>query len=243
MTLVGPESASRARVSASEAPEVLEVRDAPAVPADLVTGPATRPRHAIPEPRPLRIVASPPRGIPAPTRGDAVAPALHAAPTAPLETITVPQPGRPAPRPVTRTRSGETTLEKTSGRLVIDTSFSRLSPQLGSRCVTVRVDGFPLRFAWGRTPIDLPAGRHRVEIEVEPGRLGAHPWGPITDAVPVAPGHAVEVFYRAPALPRMAGTLGPSRQGTPGHLACVALLALLGALITLLAVLGATALL
>jgi hypothetical protein len=112
-----------------------------------------------------------------------------------------------------------------SGRLVIDSSYCRLSPHLGARKVAVSVDGLPWRFAWGRTPIDLPAGRHLVEIEVEGGRKG---WGHVADAVPVAAGHTVEVFYRAPALPRLAGSLGPSRQRTAGFPVCAALLALGG---------------
>lgn len=112
-----------------------------------------------------------------------------------------------------------------SGRLVIDSSYCRLSPHLGARKVAVSVDGLPWRFAWGRTPIDLPAGRHLVEIEVEGGR---HGWGHVVDAVPVAAGHTVEVFYRAPALPRLPGSLGPARQRTAGLPVCAALLALGG---------------
>jgi hypothetical protein len=111
------------------------------------------------------------------------------------------------------------------GRLVIDSSYCRLSPHLGARKVAVSVDGLPWRFAWGRTPIDLPAGRHLVEIEVEGGRKG---WGHVADAVPVAAGNTVEVFYRAPALPRLPGSLGPSRQRTAGLPVCAALLALGG---------------
>jgi len=119
-----------------------------------------------------------------------------------------------------------------SGRLVIDSSYCRLSPHLGARKVAVSVDGLPWRFAWGRTPIDLPAGRHLLEIEVEGGRNG---WGHVADAVPVAAGHTVEVFYRAPALPRLAGSLGPARQRTAGLPVCAALLALGGlAVLTLL---------
>jgi hypothetical protein len=122
------------------------------------------------------------------------------------------------------------------GRLVIDSSYCRLTPHLGARKVAVSVDGLPLRFAWGRTPIDLPAGRHLVEIEVEHGS-GRRSWGHVADEVPVAAGHTVEVFYRAPALPRVAGSLGPSRQRTAGFAVCVALLAAAGtALIALLVV-------
>jgi hypothetical protein len=131
--------------------------------------------------------------------------------------------------------------EPAGGRLVIDSSYCRLSPHLGARKVAVSVDGLPLRFAWGRTPIDLPAGRHLVEIEVE-GVPGRRAWGHVADAVPVAAGHTVEVFYRAPALPRLAGALGPSRQRTAGFSLCVALLlaggvALVAALLVVAAVL------
>lgn len=126
--------------------------------------------------------------------------------------------------------------EPAGGRLVIDSSYCRLTPHLGARKVAVTVDGLPLRFAWGRTPIDLPAGRHLVEIEVE-GAAGRRAWGHVADAVPVAAGHTVEVFYRAPALPRLAGSLGPSRQRTAGFSICVAVLALgAAALLALLVV-------
>jgi hypothetical protein len=118
------------------------------------------------------------------------------------------------------------TPEIAAGRLVIDSSYSRLTPHLGARKVAVSVDGLPWRFAWGRTPIDLPAGRHLVEIEVEHGRAGHRAWGQVADAVPVAAGHTVEVFYRAPALPRLAGSLGPARQRTAGAALWVALLVL-----------------
>lgn len=110
--------------------------------------------------------------------------------------------------------------EIAGGRLVIDASYSALSPHLRTRRVAVSVDGYPWRFAWGRTPIDLPPGRHLVEIEVEHGAG----WGSAREAVPVAAGNTVEVFYRAPALPRVAGTIGPMRQRTPAFPLCVALL-------------------
>jgi hypothetical protein len=128
--------------------------------------------------------------------------------------------------------------EPAAGRLVIDSSYSRLTPYLGARKVAVSVDGLPWRFAWGRTPIDLPAGRHLVEIEVEHGRSGRRAWGHVADAVPVAAGHTVEVFYRAPALPRLAGSLGPSRQRTAGSALCAALLALGAAAVLSLLVLA-----
>ena len=125
-----------------------------------------------------------------------------------------------------------------AGRLVIDSSYCRLTPHLGARKVAVSVDGLPWRFAWGRTPIDLPAGRHLVEIEVEHGRAGRRSWGHVADAVPVAEGNTVEVFYRAPALPRLAGSLGPDRQRTPGVSLCAALLAVGGAAVLALGVLA-----
>lgn len=130
-------------------------------------------------------------------------------------------------RTVVRAPAPSAALELAPGRLVIDSSYCRLSPHLGARRVAVSVDGLPWRFAWGRTPIDLPAGRHLVEIEVEHGR-GGRSWGHVADAVPVCAGNTVEVFYRAPALPRLAGSLGPARQRTAGFALCAALLALGG---------------
>lgn len=120
-----------------------------------------------------------------------------------------------------------------TGRLLLDTSRSALSPHLRDHRVAVTVDGYPLRFAWGRTSIDLPAGRHQVEIEV----ADAHGWGRVVDAVPVAAGHTVEAFYRAPALPRVAGALGPSRQRTGGASMCAALAATAGAVLAAVVVL------
>ena len=98
------------------------------------------------------------------------------------------------------------------GRLVFDTSRSAWSPHLARHDVRVTLDGMPLRVPWGRTTVELPAGRHRVQVQVD-SRRG---WGLVTDAVPVAAGAEVEVFYRAPALPQVAGALGPQRQLTPG---------------------------
>lgn len=119
-----------------------------------------------------------------------------------------------------------------SGRLLVDASRSALSPYLRGHHVGITVDGRAMSCGWGRTPIDLPVGRHLVEIEVS--RRG---WGRAVEAVPVAAGATVEVFYRAPALPRMAGSIGPSEQRTRGRVAVLGL-----ALAVLLAVLGLVAL-
>ena len=177
------------------------------------------PAHAAPAPLPPPTVRPVPPGASRTgrhARRDGGAPS---GPLVPLRALA------PAPQPA-------------AGRLVIDSSHCRLTPHLASRKVAVSVDGLPLRFAWGRTPIDLPPGRHLVEIEVV-GAAGRRSWGHVADAVPVAAGHTVEVFYRAPALPRLAGSLGPSRQRTAGFSLCVALLALGGAALVALLVLVA----
>lgn len=114
-----------------------------------------------------------------------------------------------------------------TGRLLLDASRSGLSPHLRGRRVAVTVDGLPLRCGWGRTSIDLPAGRHAVEIEVE--HTGG--WGRVADAVPVAAGHTVEAYYRAPALPRVAGSLRPTAQRTRGAAADAALVGALAAML------------
>lgn len=114
-----------------------------------------------------------------------------------------------------------------TGRLLLDVSRSVLSPHLRDRRVAVTVDGYPLRFAWGQTSIVLPVGRHDVEIEVEDARG----WGRVVDAVPVAAGHTVEAYYRAPAVPGVAGSLGPSAQRTRGASLCAALVATASAMI------------
>ncbi|MHC1560419.1 hypothetical protein ACR9E3_15805 [Actinomycetospora sp. C-140] len=161
-------------------------------------------------------------------------------PSGPLVALTV-SPPRTAirQRSVVPQRAAVPALaEPDAGRLVIDSSYCRLTPYLGARKVAVSVDGLPWRFAWGRTPIDLPAGRHLVEIEVEHGRTGRRSWGHVADAVPVCAGNTVEVFYRAPALPRLAGSLGPDRQRTAGFSLCALLLALGGAAALALVVLA-----
>lgn len=121
------------------------------------------------------------------------------------------------------------------GHLVVDASHSALCPRLAKDPLTVTVDDLPLQLPWGRTDIALPAGRHRVEIAVDRG----DGWGRVVDAVPVAAGHTVDVYYRAPALGHRPGSLGPVPQPTAGALA---LLGLLGAVLLLLGGLVAAAL-
>jgi hypothetical protein len=148
--------------------------------------------------------------------------------------MTVLQPGRQVPhgRPGTTPARGTRTPV---GHLVVDASHSVLCPRLGKSHLTVTVDDLPLHLRWGRTDIALPAGRHRVEIAVDRG----DGWGRVVDAVPVAAGHTVDVYYRAPALGRRPGSLGPVPQPTVG---VVALLGLLLGVLVLLAGLGAAGL-
>jgi hypothetical protein len=148
--------------------------------------------------------------------------------------MTVLQPGRY----VQLNRSSATPARGTQalvGHLVIDTSRSVLCPQLASSHIAVTVDDLPLHVRWGRTDIALPPGRHRVEVTVDRG----DGWGRVVDAVPVAAGHTVDVYYRAPALPGRAGSLGPEPQSTGG---VVALLGMLLAALVLLGVLTGVAL-
>jgi hypothetical protein len=140
--------------------------------------------------------------------------------------MTVLQPGRY----VRLNRSSATPSRGTrslTGHLVIDTTHSVLSPQLAGSHVAVTVDDLPLHVRWGRTDIALPAGRHRVEIMVDRG----DGWGRVVEAVPVAAGHTVDVYYRAPALPGRPGSLGPVPQSTGGVVALLAML--LGVLVLL----------
>lgn len=142
--------------------------------------------------------------------------------------MTVLQPGRyvALSRSMTTPSRGSQALV---GHLVIDTSRSVLCPQLASSHVAVTVDDLPLQVRWGRTDIALPAGRHRVEVKVDRG----DGWGRVVDAVPVAAGHTVDVFYRAPALPGRVGSLGPRPQTTRG------VAALLGMVLVALVLFGA----
>lgn len=120
-------------------------------------------------------------------------------------------------------------VEVAVGHLAIDTSHSALSPHLSGCHVSVLVDDLPLQLPWGRTDVAMPPGRHRVEIVVDRG----DGWGRVIDAVPVAAGHTVDVFYRAPVLPGVAGALGPVPQPTRG------MAALFAALLLVVVLLGA----
>jgi hypothetical protein len=194
----------------------------------------------------VRPTPAPSTPAPGTGRHARIEPSTPSGPLVPLRTVVRPVRATHAAPAMSEVADPYATLDAVKGRLVIDSSYSRLTPYLGARRVAVSVDGLPWRFAWGRTPIDLPAGRHLVEIEVEHGRAGRRPWGHVADAVPVAAGNTVEVFYRAPALPRLAGALGPERQRTAGVSLCALLLALAGlaALAALaLAVLGVVLLL
>ena len=144
--------------------------------------------------------------------------------------MTVLQPGRYVPLGRARTTPARGT-QTPVGHLVVDASHSVLCPWLASGHLTVTVDDLPLHLPWGRTDIALPAGRHRVEIAVDRG----DGWGRVVDAVPVAAGHTVDVYYRAPALGRRPGALGPVPQPTGG------VVALLGLLLTVLVLLGGLA--
>lgn len=120
-------------------------------------------------------------------------------------------------------------VEPAVGHLAVDVSHSALSPHLAPCHVAVLVDDLPLQLPWGRTDVVLPPGRHRVEIAVDRG----DGWGRVVDAVPVAAGHTVDVFYRAPVLPLVAGALGPVPQPTRG------MAALFAALLLVVVLLGA----
>ncbi|MCA1657481.1 MAG: hypothetical protein LC713_07220 [Actinobacteria bacterium] len=144
--------------------------------------------------------------------------------------MTVLQPARHVPLARARTTPARGTRAPV-GHLVVDASHSVLCPWLAQRHLTVTVDDLPLHLRWGRTDVALPAGRHRVEIAVDRG----DGWGRVVDAVPVAAGHTVDVYYRAPALGHRPGALGPVPQSTGG------VVALLGLLLSVLVLLGGLA--
>ena len=135
------------------------------------------------------------------------------------------------PRGTRRSGAPSHPVEVAVGHLAVDVSHSALSPHLAACHVAVLVDDLPLQLPWGRTDVALPPGRHRVEIAVDRG----DGWGRVVDAVPVAAGHTVDVFYRAPVLPGVAGALGPVPQPTRG------MAALFAALLLVVVLLGAAA--
>ena len=113
-----------------------------------------------------------------------------------------------------------------SGRLVIDSSYCRLSPHLGA----AQGRGERRRPAAGGSPGGAPRSTCRRDATSwrSRSRAGATAGATSPTPCPVAAGHTVEVFYRAPALPRLAGSLGPARQRTAGFPVCAVLLALGG---------------
>lgn len=167
--------------------------------------------------------------------------ALHpetGVPSQPVALRVVPSRRFPGPLPAARVEAGD----PVTGRLVVDATHSALSPHLRHRDVAVHVGGRRWTCPWGRTVIDLPAGRHLVEIEVDHGAG----WGRVSEAVPVAAGSGVAVFYRAPVLPRAAGMIGPTpHRGAEARAVLLAALAgltgLLAVALVLLAVLAAVA--
>ena len=147
--------------------------------------------------------------------------------------MTVLQPGRYVQLNRSRATPARGT-EAPVGHLVVDASHSVLCPYLATSHLTVLVDDLPLHLRWGRTDIALPAGRHRVEIAVDRGEG----WGRVVDAVPVAAGHTVDVYYRAPALGGRHGSLGPVPQSTGGVVGLLGLLVAVLVVLAGLAVLG-----
>lgn len=137
-------------------------------------------------------------------------------PSVPLRVV----PSRRSPGPLAAPTDLVEPGDPTVGRLLVDTRHSVLSPHLRGRPITVTVDGRRCTCAWGRAVIDLPPGRHHVEVDAEG-------WGHVSEDVPVAAGHLVEVFYRAPVLPGAAGALGPAPQpGSAGRVVLASVAAL-----------------
>lgn len=177
--------------------------------------------------------AAPTMTPPARPRARPDAPVVTGAPSAPVPLRVVPSRRSPGPLP------GAEPEEPVVGRLLVDASRSPLSPHLRGRRIAVSVDGRRCTCDWGRAIIDLPAGRHLVAIEVERG--GG--WGRASEAVPVAAGSTVPVYYRAPVLPGLAGTLGPAprsgvRAGGALALGVAALVTVLAAVLVLVALIG-----
>jgi hypothetical protein len=98
------------------------------------------------------------------------------------------------------------------GRIVVDCSYPAGAGGYAMAGVTIAVNGSALRSNWGPTSIDLPPGRHFIEVSARYLRRtgAAGTW------VPVTPGQTTMVFYRAPAMTFMGGSIGPVPQPTRG---------------------------
>jgi hypothetical protein len=97
------------------------------------------------------------------------------------------------------------------------------------------IDGHPVQAAWGRTVVPVPPGTHHVHMHIPyllPSRIGNADL-----MVPVHPGQAVEIEYRAPAIGWLDGSMGPAPQQHRGMPAAIVLVAL--PLVLLLCLCGA----
>jgi hypothetical protein len=89
---------------------------------------------------------------------------------------------------------------------------------------------------WGRTVVPAPPGQYHVHVHTPyflPSRVG-----PADISVNVAPGHLVELEYKAPVWTFSAGSLGPPPQSYNGQTAMivvtiVALVVVFGAMLIL----------
>jgi hypothetical protein len=103
----------------------------------------------------------------------------------------------------------------------------------------IMINGHLMAGQWGRNVIPMPAGQHHVHVHVPyiiPARVG-----PADLQVPLQPGQALELEYRAPVWAFSRGAMGPGPQPWNGIGITVAMTVVPFALLFLLIVLSSLA--
>lgn len=113
------------------------------------------------------------------------------------------------------------------GRLVVDSSYSRLSFQLGVTRPKIEINGQPVDAGWGPWMFDLLPGNYQLRVSI----LGEA--GPAHISVVVYPRQQTTVYYRAPAATFMAGAIGFTPQPTRGIAVVLAMGVLFGVVVYL----------
>lgn len=120
-----------------------------------------------------------------------------------------------------------------TGRLVVDSSYNRMTIALALTGPKVVINGQPAKVRWGQAPFDLPAGNYHLRVATR--YLGE--FGPAELPVTINPGQLTTVYYRPPATMGVKGALGFTPQKTPGMLGGLLLLQIAVIIVLVLAIL------